>query len=467
MLLGGGVAVLAACGTVGPDYHLPADAAINQPGANKPFIDIDGSTALDPAGTLPPKWWRLYNDPLLDTLVEDALKANAGLRAASANLRRTYAVYDQALDAGGFDTGLQAGVQHAQLSAESYLQENKLPVYNLGSGALNASYEFDLFGKLKRGAEAARDDADAGEAAVDLARITVAAEVARSYMESCHASHEIDITERSLSIQLHGAQIAQRLFDAGRGTSTAVLRSKAQGDLIRASLPGLHARKTTAGYALAALLGKTPGDIPAGVATCSQAPTLARPIPVGDGMALLRRRPDIREAERKLAGATARIGVAIGAMYPNVEIGASVGASGLLADIGTATTRSWSIGPLITWTYPSSGAHARVRGAEAGAEAALAQWDQTVLNALRDTQAALDTYARRLERQQALAMALAEARQAAADERTLYQGGRAPYLTSLDADRTLASAEAQAAETDAQVSLDQINLFLALGGGWK
>lgn len=458
---------LAGCAAVGPDYHRPDTAMVNDPGANKAFIDLDGKTSLDPAGAVPNDWWKLYDDPLLTSLIEQGIKTNVGLRAAAANLRRAYDIYDVALDAGGFDAGVDAGVQRAQLSAESYLQESKLPVYNLGSGALKASYEFDLFGKIRRGAEAAKADADANAAAVDLARITVVAEVARSYMETCHAGHEIEIAQRTLDLQMQSTDIASRLLDAGRGTRTAVLRSKAQASLARSQLPMLQARRKKAEYALAALLGKTPGDIPAAVDQCTEAPVLKHPIPVGDGMALLKRRPDIREAERKLAAATARIGVATAALYPDVQIGASVGAAGLLDDMGTAATRQWSIGPLISWTFPTSGARSRVKGAEAGADAALAAFDQSVLGALRDTQTALTTYVQQIDQQQDINEALGEARKAASDERTLYKGGRAPFLNSLDADRTLATAEAQAANADAQVSIDQINLFLQLGGGWQ
>jgi len=458
---------LAGCAAVGPNYRLPDGAIVNSPGARKAFVDVAGAPGLDAAGEVPNDWWKLYDDPLLTSLIEQGIRTNAGLRAAAANLRRAYDVYDAALDAGGLDVGVDAGVQRAQLSAESYLQENKLPVYNLGSGALKASYEFDLFGKIRRGAEAAQDDAAATEAAVDLARITVVAEIARSYMETCHAGHEIEIAERTLDLQMRSTDLSRRLLEAGRGTSTAVLRSQAQASLARAQIPTLRARKKKAEYALAALLGSTPGAIPVGVDHCTEAPVLKRPIPIGDGMALLKRRPDIREAERKLAAATARIGVATAALYPDVQLGASIGAAGLLDDMGTAATRQWSLGPLITWTFPTSGARARVRGAEAGADAALASFDQTVLNALRDTQTALTGYAQEIERQQDLEEALGEARHAASDERILYQGGRAPYLNSLDADRTLATAEAQSASADAEVSIDQINLFLALGGGWK
>ncbi len=461
------MATLVACKTVGPDYHLPATAVINRPQAGQPFLDTAHDAALDPRHAAPDAWWTLYDDPVLNELVQQALTSNAGLRVATANLHRAYALYDQARTAGGFTYGASGSATRAQISAESYLLTSKLPVYNLASLAFNASYEIDLFGKLKRGAEAAQAESQAGEAALDLARITVVAQAARSYVANCHITHEIGIAQRSLNLQLQSVAVAKRLLDAGRGTPVDLARAAAQADLLRASLPALQARRKAEQYMLAALLGHTPGDIPATVEGCGEAPTLTQPIPIGNGMTLLQRRPDVRESERRLAAATARIGIAVADLYPDVQLGASVGSVGLLSDFNTSTTRGWSIGPLISWTFPSNSARARIRVAEAGADAALAEFDQTVLAALRDTQIALENYAQELDRQSALHRAADEARQAAEQNSALYRGGRTPYLTSLDADRTLASAEATAAEADAQVSLDQITVFLALGGGWQ
>jgi NodT family efflux transporter outer membrane factor (OMF) lipoprotein len=466
-LLLAGLCSLAACKTVGPDYHLPAAAAINRPGAQKAFIDIQQTRGIDASRPAPDAWWQLYDDSLLNDLIGKALASNAGLRVASANLARASAIYNEAQHTGGFDYGANLSVSRGLIPAESLLLTKRLPVFNLASGGVSASYEFDLFGKLKRAAEAAQADTQAGQAALDMARITVVAQVAGSYAESCHANRELAIARHSLDLQQRGMEVAQRLFDAGRGTRTDVTRARAQYDLLRASVPPLIARKKTAEYALAALLGNTPGELPAGVDGCQEAPALKQPIPVGDGMVLLQRRPDVREAERRLAAATARIGVAVADLYPDVRIGSSIGVDGLLADFADSPTQAWSIGPLISWTFPSESAHARVRAAQAGADATLAAFDETVLDALRDTQTALASYAQLLDQQTALHQSVAEARDAAAQNRQLYQGGRAPYLTSLDAERTLATAEASAAETDAQVSLAQIKLFLALGGGWQ
>lgn len=459
------LASLAACRTVGPDYALPDSSAFQRPEANAAFLDT-GSSALAADTGLPARWWSLYQDPTLDGLVEQALRDNVELKAADAHLRRAAAMYEQAMDAGGFEYEADAGVSRAQLSAESFLLEHELPPINLADGKFAVSYQFDLFGKLKRGAEAARADEQSVAAARDLARITVVAEVADNYLEICHANHELHVATHSLQLQQRGREVTQRLIAAGRGTAPELARANAQVAILEAALPPLQAKRQAAAYSLAALLGQTPGQLPAGVVDCAHAPVLAQPLPIGDGRALLARRPDIRQSERKLAAATARIGVATAELYPDIHFGASVGAAGLLADFGEPLTRQWSFGPLISWTLPSSGTRARISATEAGADAALAEFDHTVLQALRETQTALDRYAQDLRRLQSLQVAQQQAALAAEQNRRLYQGGRTPYLSSLDADRSLASADATLAEAQAQVSRDQIHLFLALGGGW-
>ena len=169
------LASLAACRTVGPDYALPEGSAFKRPQANAAFIDTHNpEVAANQA--LPARWWSLYNDPVLDGLITQALRDNVELKAADAHLRRAAAVYEQAMDAGGFEYEAEAGVSRAQLSAESFLQDHELPVINLADGKFAVSYQFDLFGKLKRGAEAARADEQSVAAARDLAQVSVVAE---------------------------------------------------------------------------------------------------------------------------------------------------------------------------------------------------------------------------------------------------------------------------------------------------
>ncbi|WP_343658058.1 TolC family protein, partial [Paraburkholderia caribensis] len=189
--------------------------------------------------------------------------------------------------------------------------------------------------------------------------------------------------------------------------------------------------------------------------------------PVGDGAALLKRRPDVRQAERLLAASTARIGVATAALYPTVSIGASAGSVGVVEDLFGPTTNRWAFGPLISWTFPINGQRARVHEAEAATGGALARFDGVVLNALRETQTSLSTYASDTTRADALRTAYKSAVQSADETHRLYAAGRDTFIDDLDATRTLTSVAAQVSAAEGQVAVDQVNLFLALGGGWE
>jgi NodT family efflux transporter outer membrane factor (OMF) lipoprotein len=463
-----GAALLAGCAAVGPDYEVPQGSAYTQAQQRAAAFDGSGSDAVATAQpAVEGRWWELYDDAGLNALVEQALRANTELRVAAARMEQARARYAQARAAGGLDANVQASVARGQISAQSLLLTEPLPTFNFAEGEFAVSYQLDLFGRLQRSVEAAQAGTEAAQASSDLARISVAAAVVGAYAEICHSNHELHVARHSIELQEHSRDVAARLQAAGRGTPTAVERAGSQLALLQASLPPLETHRQAAGYELAELLGLPPDQAPAQAMQCEAAPELRQPIPIGDGAALLRRRPDVRKAERELAAATAKIGVATAELYPDIRLGASVGANGLLDDFAKPVTQMWSLGPLISWTIPDKGAHARVAAARAGADAALAEFDHAVLTALKETQTVLVRYAQDLRREAALREARDRAQAAASDERSLYRAGRHPYLSSLDANRTLASADAALADAQAQVSQDQIRLFLALGGGWR
>ncbi len=456
---------LGGCMTVGPDYKLPEGAAVNAPYANAP---IEGAAdAPVTRGTAPSKWWRLYDDPALDELVSEALASNADLRVAAANLARSRAEVEFANRQGGFSSKSSVAFQRAQESAEQYLLTEKLPVVNEGALELSVSYEFDLFGKLKRGIEAAVADDEAVEAASDLARITVVADVVRAYVESCSAAEELSIAQKSLELQRERVRLTTRLRNAGRGNQSEVTRGQTQSETLAADIPRYVARRRVAQYRLAMLLARAPSALPPAALACNRLPKLRQPIPVGDGAALLKRRPDVRQAERQLAASTARIGVATAALYPSVSFGASVGSVGIAQDLLGATTNRWAFGPLINWNFPINGQRARVQQAEAASGGALAHFDGVVLNALRETQSNLATYASDTTRADNLRTAYRSAVQSADETHRLYSAGRESFIADLDATRTLTNVAAQVAAAEGQVAVDQVNLFLALGGGWE
>ncbi|MGO4332215.1 efflux transporter outer membrane subunit [Cupriavidus sp. 2TAF22] len=459
------VPLLFACTTVGPDYRVPDNAALKAPAANGKLIGSENAAVS--VGEVPDGWWRLYDDPRLDALVQQALVANTDLRVAAANLKRAIAVYHEVEAENLPEARLSASAERGQIAGEPLLKEEKIPVMNFGDVGFRVSYLIDFFGKLARADEAALAGAQASGAALDQARVGVVAETVRAYVQGCAATHELAVAEHQLDLQNRGVELARKLVDAGRGQPVDLLRAQGQADLLRAALPRFKAEQDGAAYRLAVMLGKPPTEASKAEYACHEEPHLSQPLPVGDGAALLKRRPDVRQAERELASATAKIGVATADLYPSIRIGASAGFTGILDHLGQAPTAHWGYGPLITWNIPTSGTRARIHGTEAGAEAALAHFDGVVLKALRETQTALSSYTRELERAAALRDARDKASEVARQNRQLYQAGRSPYLNTLDADRTLASTDAALAAAESQVALDQINLFLALGGGWQ
>ncbi|OZI76016.1 efflux transporter outer membrane subunit [Bordetella genomosp. 2] len=458
---------LAGCAAVGPDYHLPASAAARRPAASAGFQQARETAFRQ--DSVPGTWWRLYQDPALDALIQQALRANTDLRIAAANLQRAQAVTQEArgqqqptlgVDASptfGHASGVQAGAPDTRpMDRWSY------------SSGISVAYQVDLFGQIRRAVEAAAGDEQAAQAAYDAARVAVAAETARAYADICAAGMQLASARRSVQVQRDSLDAVQRLQQAGRGTALDVSRARSQLEQLQAELPPFQASQRTALYRLAALTGRAPAEMPAALLQCERPPRLDQPIPVGDGAALLRRRPDIRQAERSLAAATARIGVATAALYPTITLGLSGGSAGPAAMLGERGTFSWSVGPLISWTLPNTGvAQARIAQARASAGAALARFDAAVLGALRETESALVTYARQLDRDAALRAARDQSALAARQAGQLFRAGKTDYLTVLDAQRTLAANESALAASQAALSDDQIALFLALGGGWQ
>jgi NodT family efflux transporter outer membrane factor (OMF) lipoprotein len=463
MIAGLGV-MLSACQMVGPDYHVPEEAAVQR----KDFqgeLAVAGKPVV--SAPVPADWWRLYKDPRLDQLVQQAMASNTDLRVAAANLQRARVQVDEAEAAGGWSAGVKMGAQRLQESGQAFLLPEKVPVDNVGDIGISASYQFDLWGTLQRGIEGAKANADATQAAADTARITLVADVVRAYTQVCAANEEREIAQHSLDLQSQGTTLIQRLRDAGRGDETQVTRSQTQFKSLRAELPRYEAARQAGLYRLSMLLAKPVDQLPAGTATCAELPKIAQLVPVGDGAALLKRRPDIRQAERRLAASTAGIGVATGELYPDISFGATIGTVGLIDDLGDPSTNRWGFGPSLSWKVPTNGARARIREAEATTQGALAHFDGVVLNAIRETQTGLAQYSALLQRRDALADAEKSAKLAADQTHRFFQAGRESFLADLQATRTYTDVTAQLAAANTQVAMSQIDLFLALGGGWE
>jgi NodT family efflux transporter outer membrane factor (OMF) lipoprotein len=448
---------LSACATAGPDYSRPSHSVATTPTATGAFVSAGAGTSQ---AELPDHWWRLYADPKLDALVDQALAANTDLRVADANLRRADAVVREAKAGRTISTSVTGDLGIAGTGADVAGPTS----YDIG---LSASYPLDLRGKISRAIEAAQAGAEATAAARDAVRIAVAAATTKAYIDVCAANYRLGVNQRVVELQRRTLTATQRLQKGGRGTAFDVSRAQAAVDQSAANLPHFLGERQAALYLLATLGGKPPADYPRDIADCPSIPTLSQAMPVGDGAALIRRRPDIRAAERTIAADTAIIGVATADLYPSVSIGGSIGWGGLVRDADSRSSFGFSLGPLLSWSFPNRPV-VKARIAEAGAqvEADVATFDSIVLEALRQTETSLETYRRSGEAAAALSKARDSAALSADQANRLFRFGRSDFLSLLEAQRNLASAEAAHAEARAQLADNQIAVFVALGGGW-
>lgn len=452
-------ALLAGCVHAGGPYPGPQSAVGTDPQASGDFVSTGKGPFVDQP--VPDKWWQLYDDPRLDGLIAEAFTANTDLRAAAANIARAQALVAEAQAQGGVQTGTSAGMAYGRLAgAEGAGQIG----YSAG---FSVSYEVDLGGRLQHLIKAADANAEAAQAAYDLVRVNVAAGVAAAYVDACSAAYQRAITAQNLALQQRSLGQTERLIAAGRGTALDRSRGQVLVEQLRAQLPPLDAAHENALFRLAALLGKPPSQFPRDVMDCAVPPRVRVALPVGDGAALIRRRPDIRAAERTLAAAFERQGLAMSEQYPTIRLGGGLLSSGPLSAIGAASGFGFSLGPLISWSFPNRNiARAHIDEAAAIRQAALARFDGTILNALREVETALTTYAYELQRNAALHAASKAADKAAAQTVVLQAHGRQNALAVLDAERTAAAAHTAQALSDAALASDQVAVFLTLGGGW-
>ncbi|MEJ1964896.1 MAG: TolC family protein [Gammaproteobacteria bacterium] len=451
--------------TVGPNYRVPDEALINSKTANGAFIS--GGDSAVTATDLPANWWRLYDDPTLDTLIDAALSANTDLRMAGAALARSNALLSEVRTLRQPGIPIEAGIEYGQTAGEQYLLRVKPPRNTGYEAKVVVGYDLDLFGAIRRGIEAATADYESVAAARDLVRVNVVAETARAYANVCGSGIELSTARRSILLQQQSLELTQRLQKAGRATDLDVTRSRQLVEQLTSTVPALESGQRNALYRLTTLTGRTPKEFDQAVATCASPPRLRQPIPVGDGALLLKRRPDLRRAERLLAAATAEIGVATAQLYPDITLGISFGSIGAKRDFLTPPTNFWDLGSLVKWQANQSAARARIAAARAGAQLALANFDGTVLESLREIETALSTYVHDLQREEILRAGRDDAGKAAADAQRLQVGGRATQIVVIDAQRTLAAAEQSLAQIQTAIAGDQIAVFLALGGGWE
>ncbi len=454
-------AVVAGC-ALGPNYHRPETPVDGR------FVNAGepGFEQGDPVQ----RYWSAFGDATLNDLVQDALLHNLDLAAAAANLQaaraaRRLAGFDQyptVTFAGGYSKSLYS--QQQAFGADFAERE-----FDSAQAGFDGLWELDLFGRVRRDVEAARGDLGASAATLQDARVSVIAEVTRDYFVLRGLQDQLVLTQRNADNQQSTLTLTRNRLEAGRGTELDTARAEAQWQTTLASIPSLQATIGTTIYRLSVLTGRQPAALRARLTAMAATPPLPPLIAIGTPEQLLRRRPDVRIAERRLAAATARIGVAMGDLFPKVTLTGELGYSApSFGDFGSNEARFFAFGPSITWAAFDLGrVQARIGQSKALTDAALASYQGAVLNALEDTEGALITYGRAQNRLQGLKVAAAASDKAADLARQRFQGGLIDFLEVLDAERTALSAELLLSQgrTDAATSL--IAVYKALGAGWE
>jgi len=462
-----GIAGAGGC-AVGPDYH-PSSPHVPATWSSPP---ANGLTVIAAAAAA---WWTAFNDVELDSLIQRAAQSNPDLRVAEARLRQARAVRE--MSAADFWPSLDASASYARAKqSENQPLFGALPLppnfsfeYSVYRAGFDASWEIDLFGAKRRALEAATAESEGAIEARNDAMLSLLAEVARNYVELRSSQHRLEIARRDLKLQEEALELTRARFRSGVTNELDVTRAAAVLATLRAAIPPLETAVRGSMYGLAVLLGQEPGDLLAELSPSQPVPPPPPEVPIGLPSDLLRRRPDVRRAERQLAAETARIGVAKSDWFPKLSLTGDAGVESISVgkwfDPGS---RFWSIGPSLQWRVLDFGrVRAQVRAQTAVQEAALATYEKAVLISLQEAENAVVAYAQEQNRHQALADAVAENRRSLDMADGLYAEGRVNYFDVLDTRRSLYQSDDQLALSDQAVALDLIALYKALGGGWE
>lgn len=456
LLLAASAATLAAC-AVGPTYRAPAPAPVALAAVDPALV-----TTAAPAEA---EWWKALGDPELDRLIGRALAGNLDLRVAVARVREARALFrDVQLDQlPQVTTG--AGYSRSRQQTPGFsAQRTTVEQAEIG---FDAAWEIDLFGRVRHQVAAARAEADATKADLRNVQVTVAAEVARNYLELRGAQTRRAVAEENARTQRDTLRLTQIRFEVGPGDPVDVESAKARLNATEAAIPQLRIAEAQAAHRLAVLLGERPGALDAELAVSPRAePRPPTAIAIGDASSFLRRRPDVQAAERRLAAETARTGVATADLFPRVSVTGFVGfLSGDLGGLFKSGSQAWAVSPTVSWPGLDFGsARARLRAQEARGDASLALYEQTALRAVEDLQNALVAYRERQAQVLSLSQQVAASRRAADLAHIRYKEGRIDFLRVLDAERTRLEAEDGLAAAQTAANVDVVTIYKALGG---
>ncbi len=468
---------LAGC-AVGPDYRAPgpdvpaawsrveSEAGITNEGARSE----PGSAAVGLRSDLS-QWWSVLNDALLSELVEkaqqqslDLRKARARLREARARLAVAGAARYPELEATGSASRSESRVGADLAGSQSASVED-----NQFSAGFDASWELDVFGGVRRGVEAAAADQQSAEASLEDVRVSLVAEVARNYVDVRSLEIRLGIARANLASQTETLRLTEFRAQAGLVSAQDVEQARTNREQTQAQVPALEIDLATAEHRLDILLGSAPGTLHARLAAGGSLPEVPSRIAVGIPADTLRRRPDVRAAERTLAAETARVAVAEAARYPSFQLSGSIAAEALVEGAtGNSAGAAYSLlGAVTAPIFDAGRRKAQVEGQDAVREEAELAYRQAVLTALQDVEDALVELARNRERGRSLSHAAESARSAAQLARQRYAAGVIDFQSVIDTERTALAVEDTLATTRADEVLALIRLYKALGGGWS
>jgi outer membrane protein, multidrug efflux system len=448
---------LSAC-AVGPNYREPATAAAALANAQSP-----GVVAQDPEGA----WWQQFDDAQLNSLVRRGLLQSLDLRIAYDRVRQARAVFvGNELDLAPHVPLQVAGARSNEQEPGFATQRLNIASYSLG---FDASWEIDLFGHVRRSIEAARADLGAQQENLRDAEVAIAAEIARNYYELRGAQRRLKVAQDNLDSARQTLELTQTRYDAGRVGEIDVQRARAREAATLSLIPPLELAQQRAKYRLAVLLGQRPGTLDDELKPV-EVPTYAKGLPIGDPTQLLRRRPDVRAAERQLAAAVARVGVATSNLFPRVNVNGFVGfLSGDFSHVFSTSSgtdaRAWSVTPSVSWAaFDMGSVRAQLRANKAQSDEAAANYEKVVLAALEDAEISLVAYSRAQTQLKSLAEQAEASQRAAALAELQYREGLVDFLTLLDAQRTQLEAEDALAQAQTQVNVDVVAVYKAMGG---
>jgi NodT family efflux transporter outer membrane factor (OMF) lipoprotein len=468
---------LAAC-TVGPDYHPPAmkvpDVFLSASAAGKPAENTPVNKPVIDAA----RWWQALEDRELDSLIDRAVRNNLDIEIALDRMQEArtseIVVMGQALPVSGVGAGGGGGtgsdLARGRVAPPLHSAENTKGTKEItGAFGFDAGWEIDLFGKYRRAIEAARYDSEAAAAARNTVLISVIADVARAYIDMRALQMQLAVLDKNTGVALDYFNLTRERFERGITNELDLSLAKRQLAALEAEKAPLTAQIHAAQYVIAVLLGKFPEDLVKELEKPEMVPQLPEKIDAGIPLDLLRRRPDICEAERQLAGATARIGVATADLFPHLVLSGAVGWQGQGLGVSPALLSSiWSIGPAIEMPLLDFGVlDAKVQIADLQTRELLVNYKRTVLNAIREVDTSIDSYASQQERLRNLSDALTASQRSVSLATQRYDRGLTDSLNVIDAEREEYNLEQQYVTSQQAAAEQFVALYKALGGGWE